>query len=101
METYLAVPEIKAKFDSEWVLVSEPQTNDNLEVQAGKVIFHSKDRDEVYREAKTSPETLCLALHRDNGKRYGYCFMNHDFDPKNGIMDGLLGLDFFKNMFFL
>ena len=28
-----------------------PQTNDNLEVQAGKVIFHSKDRDEVYREA--------------------------------------------------
>ena len=51
METYLAVPEIKAKFDSEWILVSEPQTNDNLEVQAGKVIFHSKDRDEVYREA--------------------------------------------------
>ena len=51
MENFLAMSEIKTKFDSEWVLVAEPQTNEHLEVQAGKVVCHSKDRDEVYREA--------------------------------------------------
>jgi hypothetical protein len=32
-------------------LVVDPQTNDALEVQSGKVFWHSKDRDEVYRKA--------------------------------------------------
>ena len=35
---------------SEWVLVEDPETNDALEVQSGRVSFHSKDRDEVYRK---------------------------------------------------
>ena len=43
--------EIQAQFQSEWVLVEDPQTNDALEVTAGKVRWHSKDRDEVYRKA--------------------------------------------------
>lgn len=33
------------------MLVSDPQTNELLEVQSGKVLCHSKDRDEVYRKA--------------------------------------------------
>jgi hypothetical protein len=31
--------------------VGDPQTNEALEVQGGKVVCHSKDRDEVYRKA--------------------------------------------------
>lgn len=51
MDEVLALAEIESRFDSEWVLVEDPQTNEFLEVQSGKVIWHSKDRDEVYRKA--------------------------------------------------
>jgi hypothetical protein len=33
------------------VLVQNPETDQNLKVQAGEVLWHSKDRDEVYRKA--------------------------------------------------
>jgi hypothetical protein len=45
------ITQIEAQFASEWILVADPQTNDALEVQSGKVCWHSKDRDEVYRKA--------------------------------------------------
>ena len=51
MDKVLSISEIEAQFMSEWVLVEDPQTNDFFEVQIGKVIYHSKDRDEVYRKA--------------------------------------------------
>ncbi|HZF13926.1 MAG TPA: hypothetical protein VFE33_34465 [Thermoanaerobaculia bacterium] len=51
MEKILTVAQIEAQFESEWILVEDPQTNDALEVQSGKVRWHSKDRDEVYRKA--------------------------------------------------
>lgn len=51
MNKVMTVAEIEAKFQSEWVLVEDPQTSEALEVQSGKVSFHSKDRDEVYRKA--------------------------------------------------
>jgi hypothetical protein len=51
MDEVLTISEIERQFDSEWVLVEDPQTNDALEVQSGRVRCHSKDRDEVYRKA--------------------------------------------------
>jgi len=51
MDKVLTIAEIESQFESEWVLVSDPQTNELLEVQSGKVLCHSKDRDEVYRKA--------------------------------------------------
>ena len=51
MSDMLTITEIEAQFISEWVLVEEPRTNAALEVQSDKVLSHSKDRDEVYREA--------------------------------------------------
>ncbi len=51
MKNVLTVAQIEAQFASEWVLVEDPQTNEALEVQSGKVRWHSKDRDEVYRKA--------------------------------------------------
>jgi len=51
MDSLLTVTQIEAQFESEWVLVEDPQTNDALEVQSGRVRWHSKDRDEVYRKA--------------------------------------------------
>lgn len=51
MNDVLTITQIEAQFASEWILVADPQTNDALEVQSGKVCWHSKDRDEVYRKA--------------------------------------------------
>lgn len=51
MSDVLTVEQIQSQFPSEWVLVQDPTTNEALEVRSGKVVCHSKDRDEVYRKA--------------------------------------------------
>jgi hypothetical protein len=51
MDEILTIAEIEARFDAEWVLVEDPQTDEALDVQGGSVRCHSKDRDEVYRKA--------------------------------------------------
>lgn len=61
MNDGLTIAEIEAQFESEWVLVEDPQTNESLEVQSGKVRYHSKDRDEVYRAAvKLRPKRFAI-----------------------------------------
>jgi hypothetical protein len=51
MEEVLTISQIEFRFPDEWILVEDPQTNDVLEVQGGKVRCHGKDREEVYRKA--------------------------------------------------
>jgi len=51
MGDVMTIQEIEARFDAEWILIEDPQTNEALEVQSGKVLHHSKDREEVYRTA--------------------------------------------------
>jgi hypothetical protein len=51
MDEVLTAAQIEAQFESEWVLIEDPQTDAALEVRRGKVRWHSKDRDEVYRKA--------------------------------------------------
>jgi len=52
MNDVMSLAEIEAQFKSEWILVEDPETTDDLEVKSGKVLWHSKDRDEVYRKAR-------------------------------------------------
>ena len=47
----MTAEEMRARFEDEWVLIEDPQTNEALEVLRGKVLYHGKDRDEVYRHA--------------------------------------------------
>jgi len=47
----MTAEEMRARFEDEWVLIEDPQTNEALEVLRGKVLYHGKDRDEVYRDA--------------------------------------------------
>lgn len=49
MAETLTYPEIEQRYPSEWVLIDQPQTDEFNRVIAGTVVFHSKDRDEVYR----------------------------------------------------
>ena len=43
--------EIYKQYDSEWVLLEDPETSETLEILKGTVLWHSKDREEVYRKA--------------------------------------------------
>ena len=38
MDRVLTLKQIEERFESEWVLVEDPETNDALEVQSGKVL---------------------------------------------------------------
>ena len=49
MGEIMTIEEINDKFKSEWVLVEDPEVTEMLEVKRGRVLHHSKDRDEVYR----------------------------------------------------
>jgi len=46
----LSLAEIQSQFKSEWVLLEDPETTETLEVKRGKVLWHCKDRDELYRK---------------------------------------------------
>ena len=59
----MSIEEIESQFNSEWVLVEDPQTNETLEILGGKVLHHSKDRDEVYRIAVNLHPTRCAVLY--------------------------------------
>lgn len=51
MNQQMTIEEIEAQFDSEWVLIEDPQTDEKLKILGGRVLHHSRDRDEVYRKA--------------------------------------------------
>lgn len=63
MSDVLTRAEIEAQFPGEWVLVGDPQTDYALETQSGKVLCHSKDRDEVYRQAIALRPKHCAVLY--------------------------------------
>jgi hypothetical protein len=51
MNDILSLEEIWSQFPEEWILIDEPVSDDRLAVKAGKVLFHSKDREAMYRKA--------------------------------------------------
>jgi hypothetical protein len=51
MDELLTLDEIQSRFDSEWVLVEDPVLTKGLEIVRGRVVWHSRDRDEVYQKA--------------------------------------------------
>ena len=51
MHDLLTISEIRSRFDGEWILVEDPELDENSEVVRGRVVWHSKDRDEVYQKA--------------------------------------------------
>ena len=44
MNEVLQMTEIEKQFDSEWVLLAEPETDEQLNVLNGKVLYHHRDR---------------------------------------------------------
>ena len=52
MNEIMNLAEVEKQFDGEWVLVEDPEIDQNNEVVKGTVVYHSKSRDDVYRKAK-------------------------------------------------
>lgn len=44
----LTMEEIERRYDGERVLIEDPELTEGLKVVRGKVVWHSKDRDEVH-----------------------------------------------------
>ena len=52
MSEIVSFAEIKEKYDSEWILLEDPEMGDEFIIEGGKILWHSKNRDEVYRKAR-------------------------------------------------
>jgi hypothetical protein len=50
MGEILSLAEIESRFPSEWVLIGDPQTDADQRLMAGRVLYHSPDRDDVDRK---------------------------------------------------
>ena len=65
MSEILTMEEIEKKFDGEWVLIEDVETDEKLEVLRGKVVFHGNDKDELHQKAdEIEKRSYCNALHR-------------------------------------
>ena len=51
MSEMLTIEEIEARYAPEWVLIAEPQIDDEQRLLGGRVVYTSTDRDELYRKA--------------------------------------------------
>ena len=61
-EQSMTIAEMTGQFAGEWILVNDPQTSAMMEVLSGIVLYHSKDRDEVYSRAVTLHLKRCAVL---------------------------------------
>jgi hypothetical protein len=62
MNEVLTMAEIEARFPKEWVLLTDPETNEYQQVLCGRLTFHSPDRDEVDRQALLLPTPRHIAV---------------------------------------
>ena len=91
MEEVLTAADIEARFESEWMLIEEPETDEALTVRRGRVRWHSKDRLEgresnLTRSAKVGGRELdrlvdnvdkfIAAVHR--GVEVGMRWLEHE-----------------------
>lgn len=47
----LTMRQIRMRYKSEWVVVSDPETDEALNVLSGRVVCHGVDKNAVYRKA--------------------------------------------------
>lgn len=48
MSRVMTKEQIYAEFKDEWVLIQDPVTDESLNIIEGNVVFHGKDRGEMY-----------------------------------------------------
>jgi len=63
MNEILTMEEIERKFDGEWVLIEDVETDEKLEVLRGKVTYHGKDKEELHQKAMKSKSDHLATLY--------------------------------------
>lgn len=63
MSEILTMAEIEKKFDGEWVLIEDVETNEKLEVIRGKVTYHGKDKEKLHQKAMKSKSDHLATLY--------------------------------------
>lgn len=63
MNETISYSEMERQYDREWVLLEDPETDEGLKIKNGIVLWHSKDRDEVYRKARELKPKHSAVLH--------------------------------------
>jgi len=58
MKKVFTMKELEACYSGEWVLLVNPKHIERLERLRGELVFHSKDRNEVYKERLIGERTL-------------------------------------------
>jgi hypothetical protein len=53
MDEIMTLPEIEARYPGEWILVADPELDEHLRVVRGKVVAHTRDRDEFDSQTLT------------------------------------------------
>jgi hypothetical protein len=51
MDEILSVEAMESRYPSEWVLIDEPRIGEMSRLLGGRVVFHSRSRDDVSRKA--------------------------------------------------
>jgi hypothetical protein len=63
MNEILTMEEIERKFDGEWVLIEDVETDERLEVLRGKVAYHGKDKEQLDKRAIKSQSDHIATLY--------------------------------------
>jgi hypothetical protein len=59
----MTIEEIKQRFDGEWVLLDKPESSsETAQLQSGTLVYHSPNRQEVYRKAMELPVPRHIAI---------------------------------------
>ncbi len=62
MSEVLTMKEIENRFNGEWVLIEDVETDEKLEILRGKVTYHGKDKNELHRQAMKSKSEHLASL---------------------------------------
>ncbi len=67
----LTKEQMKAKYPNQWLLVTDYEVDASTSLRKGRVVAHSKDREEIHRALKKHLGNLCIhftgSLPRDTG----------------------------------
>lgn len=66
MQEILTITEIKQLYASEWVLIEELETDEKMQLKAGKVTFHSSNKSDVYSKAKELKPKYFAVMYMGN-----------------------------------
>ncbi len=56
----LSRKKIKAKYPNQWLLLKDCQLDASTSLRKGRVLAHSKDREEIHRALKKHSGNLCI-----------------------------------------